>query len=56
MSASSDAIPRLETRVERAWREYVEARKVAEQTLDLRDGIEAGRAWQRFLDEFARPQ
>lgn len=41
-----------ERRIDAAWRSYCEARQRAEQTLDVEDGIEAGRAWRRWLDLF----
>ncbi len=46
-----NAIP-LETRPERLWREFAEARDKAIGSNDINDGIEAGRAWSRFLAEY----
>lgn len=43
---------RLETRVDRAWRDYAEARMKAKQSGDIHDDIEAGRAYWRFYREF----
>ena len=42
----------LQTRVHKAWDDYLAALERAQQSRDLRDGIEAGRAWARFLNEF----
>lgn len=38
-----------------AWDDYVEAKRVAEKTMNLNDGIEAGRMWRRFIQLFERP-
>ena len=37
---------------QRAWDAYVAAKKIAERTMKLSDGIRAGRAWARFLKLF----
>lgn len=49
------AAVRLETRLERLWAEYTAARERAEQTGNINDGIAAGRAWRRWLQEFEGP-
>lgn len=36
----------------RAWEEYVDATLKAQETLSFDDGMEAGRAYRRFLDLF----
>jgi len=36
-----------------AWAEYVAAQERAKETGDLKDGIEAGKAWGRWLALFA---
>jgi hypothetical protein len=41
-----------ERRIEKAWDEYCSARMQAEATLDVQDGIAAGKAWRRWLDLF----
>lgn len=43
---------RLETRTERAWADYCAAAERAQRTRDIVDGVEAGRAWSRFVLEF----
>lgn len=48
-------VTRLETRTERLWRDFVEARDRAIQSGDLRDGIAAGHAFARFVQEFLPP-
>ena len=45
-------LARIETRPERLWREYCEARAKAEVSNRVEDGIAAGRAWSAFLAEF----
>ncbi|WP_141339719.1 hypothetical protein [Bradyrhizobium sp. USDA 3458] len=45
-------IRQLETRVDRLWREFCEARATALESNSISDGIAAGRAWSRFLSEF----
>ncbi len=47
---------RMETRVERLWREWLDARAKALETLDIDDGVAAGRAWARWLAEFTGDQ
>ena len=44
-----------ENMLERRWREYLEARDRAENSRDIKDGIAAGRAHARFLEEFEGP-
>lgn len=41
-------------RVEAAWRRYIDAQRRAEASHDIRDGIEAGRAWGAWLSLFER--
>lgn len=38
--------------LEAAWADYLERKAVAERTGLMTDGIEAGRAWRRWLDLF----
>jgi hypothetical protein len=45
-------VVQIETRVERLWREWLAARAKALETLDIDDGVAAGRAWARWLAEF----
>lgn len=52
----SAKVKRLETRIERLWREYVEARARAIDSTDIRDGIKAGRAYAAFVHEFLKPE
>ena len=40
---------------ERRWADFVEARKLAETSQRLEDGIRAGRAWAAFLQTFVEP-
>lgn len=42
----------LSTRLDAAWADYVEASDRAQRTHSIGDGIEAGRAWRRWLDLF----
>jgi hypothetical protein len=42
----------INRRLERAWADYLECKTTAEETGSLADGIEAGRAWRRWLDCF----
>lgn len=42
----------LETRPERLWREWLEARQRAMESNKIGDGVAAGRAWARWLAEF----
>jgi hypothetical protein len=45
----------LETEPERLWREFLEARERAWNSLDLSDGIASGRAYAAFLEVFVAP-
>lgn len=55
MNDTSDSkVIRLETRVDRAWDKYVQAMTRAQTSLDIRDGIEAGKAWAAFLAEYSK--
>lgn len=47
-----EPVKRLQTRLDRLWQEWLEARAKALETLDIDDGIAAGRAWSAFLAEF----
>jgi hypothetical protein len=49
---STPAVTRLETRTERLWREFVEARDRAWASQAIGDGIAAGRAFWAFYMEF----
>jgi hypothetical protein len=40
-------------RIDEAWAEYAAAAQKAQRTLDINDGLAAGRAWKRFLHLFA---
>lgn len=42
----------LQTHVDAAWNAYLAAAERAQQSLELADGIEAGRAWRRWLELF----
>lgn len=42
----------MESRPDRLWREFCEARDKAQRSNAVEDGIAAGRAWSRFLAEF----
>lgn len=46
------AVHHLETRLDRLWREWLEARSKAMTSNSFADGVEAGRAWSRWLAEF----
>lgn len=50
----AEQLQRLETRPERLWREYCEARERAETAcpFSIELGIAAGRAWGAFMAEF----
>lgn len=39
-----------------AWDEYAAAHKRAHETLDVKDGIAAGKAWGRWVRMFERPR
>lgn len=41
-----------ERRINEAWQAYCTARKQAETTWAVEDGIAAGRAWRRWIDLF----
>jgi hypothetical protein len=43
---------RLETRLDRLWQEWLDARAKAQESQDITDGVAAGRAWSRWLAEF----
>lgn len=45
-----------ETMMVRLWNEFVAAQKKAIETLDIEDGIAAGRAWSAWLAEFVPDQ
>lgn len=46
LSKASDAI------ASQRWQAYVDAKKIADDTLRVEDGIAAGRAWRDFLNVF----
>jgi hypothetical protein len=52
MMLVEEPVKRLETRLDRLWQEWLQARAKALETLDIDDGIAAGRAWSAFLAEF----
>ena len=37
------------------WAQFLEARAIAMKSLEIADGIRAGRAWSKFLGAFASP-
>lgn len=45
-------VQQLETRLDRLWREWLDARAKAQSSGDINDGVAAGRAWARWLAEF----
>lgn len=45
----------FETRLERLWNVYVQARETSAHSTDINDGIAAGRAYAAFVREFLRP-
>jgi hypothetical protein len=45
-------IVQLKTRPDRLWSDYVRLREPAETSRKLQDGIAAGRAWARMIDQF----
>lgn len=49
-----DAIERKRLTVDEAWQAYVEAQDKAKRTLNIQDGIEAGKAWGNFIGLFVR--
>jgi hypothetical protein len=42
--------------VQCAWDDYVEAKRMADQTGAIRDGIIAGKLWRRFVYLYADPE
>lgn len=42
----------INRKAEQAWTAYVDAARSAQATGRLADGIEAGRRWRAFLDQF----
>lgn len=46
----------INKRQNEAWAAYLHARDVAEASGILADGVEAGRAWRRWLDLFMTPE
>lgn len=48
---SAQVIP-INRRLEAAWADYLERKAQAERTGLMIDGIEAGRAWRRWIDLF----
>lgn len=50
----AENLTRLETRLDRLWREWLAARAKAQASQDIADGVAAGRAWARWLAEFER--
>ncbi|MCB1393835.1 hypothetical protein [Nitrobacter sp.] len=50
----AENLTRLETRLDRLWREWLVARAKAQASQDITDGVAAGRAWARWLAEFER--
>lgn len=42
----------LNSRFESSWDHYIECQERAKQTGSIEDGIEAGRAWRRWLNLF----
>lgn len=51
---AEEPVQRLETRLDRLWREWLAARAKAQASQDIADGVAAGRAWARWLAEFER--
>ena len=45
----------LITRRTKLWADYVRLSEVAQETMNLDDGIAAGRAWKAFMDDFLEP-
>lgn len=41
-----------DTEREKLWQEFVAAAEKAQKSLDIRDGLAAGRAWKKFLESF----
>lgn len=46
----------INKRQDETWAAYIEAKTLAEVTGSQEDGIEAGRAWRRWLDLFMTPE
>ena len=46
------AVVALQTRTERLWQAYVDAKLKADSTLSIADGLAAARAWKAWLDDF----
>lgn len=55
MMVVKEPVQRLETCLDRLWREWLRARAKAQESQDIADGVAAGRAWARWLAEFERP-
>lgn len=51
MTTCAEVVP-LVTRVEALWADYADARRRADASLAVADGIAAARAWQVWLKEF----
>lgn len=45
-----------ETAAHAAFQRYAEAKQKADETLDVIDGITAGKAWREFLNAFLGPE
>lgn len=50
----SEAAKRRQVTVEQAWDRYVTAITKSKETLQIEDGIEAGKAYREFLEVVAR--
>ena len=48
---SAKVIP-INARLEATWADYLERKSIAERSGLMADGIEAGRAWRRWIDLF----
>lgn len=46
----------IEDHKAKAWEEYVSAQLAAQKSMAIEDGIEAGRAWRRWLNLFMSPE
>lgn len=51
MKLSAQVIP-INQHLEKAWAEYLDCMLRANQSMRMEDGIEAGRAWRRWLELF----
>lgn len=51
MKLSAKVIP-INQHLEQAWAEYLDCMLRAHQSMRMEDGIEAGRAWRRWLELF----